>query len=75
MNAFLSRCRHAKVNWLNTHSCHCLDCGKTGHWFEPEGLVMWVRDQKNEGSNPLVPTNVTPQTRLDPSPVVSSRAG
>ena len=75
MNALLSRCRHVQVNWLDTHSCHCLDCGKTGHWFELEGLVMWVRDQKNENCRPLMPTNVSLPTHLNSSPAVSSRAG
>ena len=75
MNALLTRCRHIQVNWLDTHSCHCQDCGKTGHWFEPEGLVMWVRGEKNENHRPFVPTNVPLQTNLNSGSAFPSRAG
>ena len=53
MNQFSSRCRHFQVNWINSHTCQCFGCRKTGHWFEQEGLVMWVRDQAiNDPENP-----------------------
>lgn len=38
------RCRHYNVDWIDSHSCQCKSCGKFGHWFENQGLVMWVRD-------------------------------
>jgi len=75
MNALLTRCRHVKVNWLDTHSCHCLDCGKTGHWFEPERLVMWTRGRKIDKDKPLLPTTVQVQNQFNSAPAVSSRAG
>lgn len=37
-------CRHWDVNWLDTHTCNCNQCGKFGHWFE-EGFVLWRRDR------------------------------
>ena len=40
------RCRHTNVKWINSHSCRCKTCNKVGHWFENEGLVMWIRDDK-----------------------------
>ena len=75
MNALLTRCRHNQVNWLDSHSCHCLDCGKTGHWFELEGLVMWVRGKKSENYSPLMPINTPLQKSFGTSPPVASRAG
>ena len=75
MNALLSRCRHEQVSWLDTHSCRCLDCGKTGHWFELERLVMWTRGRKIEQDSLLLPTIVPLQVQLASSPAVASRAG
>ena len=48
MSQFFSRCRHLDVHWINSHTCQCAGCGKTGHWFEKEGLVMWVRNHANK---------------------------
>ena len=75
MNAFLSRCRHARVHWLSTHSCRCLQCGKTGRWFETEGLVMWTRDQKSHEANPVRTNSLPLATNLEPVANLSSRAG
>ena len=75
MNALLTRCRHVQVNWLDTHSCRCQNCGKTGHWFEREGLVMWVRSKKSETRSSLMPTNLPLLASLDLVPSVPSRAG
>ena len=70
-----SRCRHFEVNWLNSHTCLCSGCQKTGHWFEKEGLVMWVLDQAIEdlenpsnSANRIEDMNVTENS-------VSSKAG
>ena len=71
MNAMLTRCRHVQVNWLDSHSCRCVDCGKTGHWFELQRLVMWTRCQKIE-KMPLLPTLAQLQDRLSSHPAVSS---
>ena len=38
-------CQHWKVTWLDSHTCHCRDCGKTGHWYE-DGFVLWRRDER-----------------------------
>ena len=75
MNALLTRCRHEQVSWLDTHSCRCLDCGKTGHWFEIERLVMWTRGRKVGRDRSLPPTIVPLQVHLDSSAAVASRAG
>ena len=75
MNALLTRCRHEQVNWLDTHSCHCQDCGKTGHWFELERLVMWVQTKKKEPINSLMPANLPSPPQFDSRRTVSSRAG
>ena len=52
MNALLTRCRHIRVNWLDTHSCTCLECGKTG---------TLVRDGENGDVDPK-PENRQSQT-------------
>ena len=75
MNALLTRCRHVKVNWVDSHSCRCLDCGKTGHWFELERLVMWVRGKKSETLSSRMPTKIPLHAQLDSSPTISSRVG
>ena len=75
MNALLKRCRHVQVNWLDTHSCHCLDCGKTGHWFELERLVMWTRGQKLTKHKSIIPTSAPLPNHLDSHAPVASRAG
>ena len=75
MNALLTRCRHIKVNWLDSHSCHCLDCGKTGHWFELERLVMWTRGRSVQAERPLLPATVPSQNHLSSGPAVSSLGG
>ena len=62
MNQFSSRCRHFQVNWINSHTCQCFGCSKTGHWFEQEGLVMWVRGQAIEvPEKPEEPANSSSQ--------------
>ncbi len=35
-------CRHTEVEWIDSHQCRCIDCGKHGHWFE-EGYAIWIR--------------------------------
>ena len=35
-------CRHYDVDWLDSHTCNCRDCGRQGHWME-EGFVVWVK--------------------------------
>ena len=52
MSPNLLRCRHYEVKWLNSHCCKCSSCGKHGHWFENEGLVMWVRAESEINSVP-----------------------
>ena len=56
MSPAVLRCRHYKVNWLSSHSCRCVDCGKHGHWFEAAGLVMWVRQESLPNSEAARPT-------------------
>ena len=75
MNALLTRCRHIRVNWLDTHSCTCLECGKTGHWFEMERMVMWTQSRKIDKVKPLLPTNLPLQTNIDSFSAAASRAG
>ena len=75
MNPNLLRCRHYQVKWLTSHSCKCSSCGKHGHWFENEGLVMWVREEREFRSAPADHSNLEnillPQTR----PALPSMAG
>ncbi len=42
-------CRHYSVEWLDSHTCSCYDCGKQGHWME-DGFVVWVK-----GTRPATP--------------------
>jgi len=75
MSQFFSRCRHLHVNWINSHACQCSGCGKTGHWFENEGLVMWVRDQPVEDDRkPTVSANRIQGINVASHPF-SSKAG
>ena len=42
-------CRHYEVRWIDSHTCHCKNCGRQGRWVD--GLVIWskkVRVAKNE---------------------------
>ena len=40
-------CRHYNVDWLDSHTCKCADCGKEGHWSE-QGFAIWVRKEPLE---------------------------
>lgn len=55
-------CRHYNVNWLDSHTCKCSDCGKHGQWTE-QGFAIWVRaepkeDSMNQASKYAVPVGV-----------------
>ncbi|QEG23577.1 hypothetical protein [Mariniblastus fucicola] len=58
MSPNVSRCRHYQVKWLTSHSCRCSSCGKHGHWFENEGLVMWVRAEREASSHAAEPAAI-----------------
>jgi hypothetical protein len=62
MTIIFHRCRHTDVTWIDSHSCRCGDCHKVGHWFENEGIVMWVQ-AKNNTAQPSIPMELpaTPQ--------------
>ena len=37
-------CRHHNVQWLDSHTCRCLECGKRGEWAE-QGFSIWMRTE------------------------------
>ena len=37
-------CRHYDVDWLNSRTCKCRDCGKQGHWTK-QGFAIWLRTE------------------------------
>ncbi len=37
-------CRHHDVEWINSHTCRCRDCGKQGQWTE-QGFAIWIRTE------------------------------
>ncbi len=42
-------CRHHDVEWINSHTCQCRECGKQGHWTE-EGFAIWIRAEPKPDS-------------------------
>ena len=75
MDSMIPRCRHLRVKWLTSHSCQCANCGKHGHWYENEGLVMWVRQESKcptTIASPASPGTFVDSRSLHPLP---SRAG
>lgn len=47
-------CRHYNVEWLDSHTCKCGDCGKEGHWSE-QGFAIWVRKEPVRDRQMLTP--------------------
>ncbi len=43
-------CRHFEVEWLNSHTCNCQQCGKFGHYFE-EGFALWTKAESRPGED------------------------
>ena len=74
MSPTSTRCRHIQVNWTSSHSCQCQNCGKSGHWFEKEGLVMWLRDEAL-GTRTMATGIGGPIDRNRSASAVSSKAG
>jgi hypothetical protein len=35
-------CRHYSVQWIDSHTCNCQNCGKYGHYFE-DGFALWTK--------------------------------
>ena len=75
MNQTSNRCRHFEVNWINSHTCRCSGCSKTGHWFEPEGLVMWVLEKANQDHEKTINSANQIQSMTVAENSLSSRAG
>ena len=39
---YMPICRHWNVRWLDSHTCRCHECGRTGRWYE-DGFVLWSK--------------------------------
>lgn len=75
MNPIFHRCRHTNVTWLDSHSCQCGDCHKVGHWFENEGIVMWVQAKHKStqlGRGIDLPATSEPASAVAPTAVVQN---
>jgi len=41
-------CRHYDVEWLDSRTCYCHECGKRGHWTDA-GYSIWMRAEPWQG--------------------------